>query len=202
MKRTVSVAVIGTMLSLAVATKAQEDDLSAVSTALAPRAEGLIIARCSVCHSPDLIAQQRLSRDRWRVTVEKMQHWGAQISADEADLLVRYLSARYHTGAPDLLPPIDSEMRKAEPLSQEPVVEGPLSGVAVRGAGLFEHNCQACHGTGATGGMGPGLAKNPILRHEDLFWETVLHGRGPMPAWGTVLSNQDIADIHAWLSAR
>ena len=51
-----------------------------VSAALAPRAEGLIIARCSVCHSPDLIAQQRLSRDRWRVTVEKMQHWGAQIS--------------------------------------------------------------------------------------------------------------------------
>ena len=90
-------------------------------------------------------------------------------------------------------------MRKAEPLSQEPVVEGPLSGVAGQRGGIFEHNCQACHGTGATGGMGPGLAKNPILRHEDLFWETVLHGRGPMPAWGTVLSHQDIADIHAWL---
>ncbi|MEQ1625997.1 MAG: cytochrome c, partial [Nitrospira sp.] len=86
-----------------------------------------------------------------------------------------------------------------EPLTQEPADAGPLVGVATRGAGIFEHNCQACHGAGATGGMGPKLAKNPILKHDDLFWETVLHGRGPMPAWGSVLSQQDIADIHTWL---
>ena len=52
------------------------------------------------------------------------------------------------------------------------------------------------------GGMGPKLVKNPILKQEDLFWETVLHGRGAMPAWGSVLSRQDIADIHAWLRTR
>ncbi|MDE3042109.1 MAG: c-type cytochrome [Nitrospirota bacterium] len=193
--------VIG-LVGLAVVTAAQEEDPATVSAALAPRAEGLVIARCSVCHSPDLIAQQRLPRPRWEATVEKMKHWGAEISDDETDLLVRYLSARYHPGAPDHLSPLDSELRKAEPLTQEPVAEGPLTGVAVRGAGIFEHNCQGCHGTGATGGMGPKLAKNPILKHEDLFWETVLHGRGPMPAWGSVLSRQDIADIHAWLLAR
>ncbi len=187
---------------LAVDTSAQEDDLASVSAALAPRAEGLIIARCSVCHSPDLVSQQRLPKDRWMATVDKMKHWGAEISNDESDLLVRYLSARYHPGAPDHLPPFDSELRKAEPLTQEPVQAGPLVGVAVRGAGIFEHNCQACHGAGAIGGMGPKLAKNPILKHEDLFWETVLYGRGPMPAWGSVLSQQDIADIHAWLLAR
>lgn len=190
------------LAGLAVVTSAQEDDLASVSLALAPRAEGLIIARCSVCHSPDLIAQQRLPKERWLATVEKMKHWGAEISDAEADLLVRYLSARYHPGAPDHLPPLDSELRKAEPLAPEPASTGPLVGVAARGAGIFEHNCQACHGAGAAGGMGPKLAKNPILKHEDLFWETVLHGRGPMPAWGTVLSQQDIADIHAWLLAR
>lgn len=172
----------GGVLIVAMTTAAQEEDLDALSAALAPRAEGLIIARCSVCHSADLIAQQRLPRERWVATVEKMKHWGAEITGDEADLLVQYLSARYHSGAPDRLPPLDNELRKAEPLTQEPVAEGPLTGVVTRGAGLFEHNCQACHGTGATGGMGPKLAKNPILKHEDLFWETVLHGRGPMPA--------------------
>jgi cytochrome c oxidase cbb3-type subunit 3 len=52
------------------------------------------------------------------------------------------------------------------------------------------------------GGMGPKLARNPILKHEDLFWDTVLHGRGPMPAWGSALSPQDIADIHAWLATQ
>jgi cytochrome c oxidase cbb3-type subunit 3 len=131
-----------------------------------------------------------------------MERWGAEISKDETDLLVRYLSARYHPGAPDRLPPLDSELRKAEPLTQEMVADGPLKGDPARGAGIFEHNCQACHGAMAIGGMGPKLVKIPILKHEDLFTETVLHGRGAMPAWGPVLSPQDIADVHAWLVTR
>jgi cytochrome c oxidase cbb3-type subunit 3 len=200
--RTVIVSLVMGLVGLSVMTAAQENDLSAVVAALAPRAEGLIIARCSVCHSDDLIAQQRLPRARWEATVEKMKQWGAELSNEEADLLIRYLSARYHPGAPEQLPPLNSELGKAEPFSQEPAAEGPLIGVAVRGAGLFEHNCQACHGAGAMGGMAPKLAKNPVLKHEDLFWETVLHGRGPMPAWGSVLSHQEIADIHAWLTTR
>ncbi|MBI5853758.1 MAG: hypothetical protein HZB35_00670, partial [Nitrospirae bacterium] len=98
------------LIGLAVGTAAQEEDMASVSAALAPRAEGLIISRCSVCHSPDLIAQQRLPRARWEATVEKMKHWGAEISNDEADLLVRYLSARYHPGAPDSLLPFEREL--------------------------------------------------------------------------------------------
>jgi cytochrome c oxidase cbb3-type subunit 3 len=192
----------GGVLIVALTTAAQEEDLEGGSAALATRAEGLIVARCSVCHSPDLVSQQRLPRDRWAATVDKMKHWGAEMSGEEADLLVRYLSARYHPGAPDHLAPLDAELRKAEPLAHEPAPEGPVTGVAARGAGLFEHNCQACHGAGAMGGMGPKLVKNPILKHEDVFWETVLHGRGAMPAWGSVLSQQDIADVHAWLMTR
>jgi mono/diheme cytochrome c family protein len=202
-KRTaISFFIIGGLLGVVIAAAEQDEDLAATSAALAPRAEGLILARCSVCHSADLISQQRLPRGRWEATVEKMKHWGAEISADEADLLVRYLSARYHPGAPDRLPPLDQEQGKTEPLVQEPAPSGPVVGVANRGAGIFAHNCQACHGAGAMGGMGPKLAKNPILKHEDLFWDTVLHGRGPMPAWGSVLNQQEIADIHAWLLSR
>jgi len=199
---TVGSFVISGFLGLVVATAAQEDDLAAVSSALAPRAEALILARCSVCHSADLIVQQRLPRARWEATVEKMMHWGAEISKDEADLLVRYLSARYHQGAPDQVLPLNHEIGKTEPLTTEPAAGGPLVGVATRGADIFAHNCQACHGAGAMGGVGPKLAKNPILAHEDLFWETVLRGRGPMPAWGAVLTQQEIADIHAWLLSR
>ncbi|HXX74543.1 MAG TPA: c-type cytochrome [Nitrospiraceae bacterium] len=190
---------ISALLGLAVITSAEEENLATVSVSLAPRAEGLILARCSVCHSADLIVQQRLPLVRWEATVEKMRHWGAEISKDEAELLVRYLSARYHPGAPDRVPPLNHEIGKTEPLTQEPAAGGRMVGVAARGADIFAHNCQACHGTGAMGGMGPKLAKNPILTQEDLFWETVLHGRGPMPAWGSVLNQQEIADIHAWL---
>lgn len=202
MMRALALCIAVSIAGLAVVTAAQNEETQSVSSALAHRAEGLILARCSVCHSADLIAQQRLPRARWEATVEKMKHWGAEISNEEADLLVRYLSARYHPGAPERLPQLNSELEKTEPLSQKPVADGPATGVAARGAGVYEHNCQACHGAGAMGGMAPKLAKNPILTHEDLFWDTVLHGRGSMPAWGSVLSHQDIADIHAWLETR
>jgi cytochrome c oxidase cbb3-type subunit III len=195
------VVTISLVAALAVAA-APEDDLGSVSVSLGPRAEGLIIARCSVCHSADLIAQQRLPHARWEATVEKMMHWGAELSNDEAQLLTRYLAARYHPGAPDNMPPLEHEIGKAEPLEQNSGAEGPIIGVASRGGGMFERNCQACHGAGAMGGMGPRLAKNPVLKHDDLFLETVLHGRGPMPAWGSILNQQEIADIHAWLLTR
>lgn len=200
--RTVCLCLALGLLGPAVMTAAQEDDVASISAALAPRGEGLILARCAVCHSEDLVVQQRLPKNRWEATVEKMKHWGAEILPEEADLLVRYLSARYHPGASEYLPPIDSQWRQAEPLKQELASTGTLVGDAARGAGIFEYNCQACHGVRGTGGMGPKLAQNPILKHEDRFWETVLHGRGPMPAWGSLLNQQDIADIHAWLMTR
>lgn len=119
---------ISGLLGFAVMTAAQEDDLATVSASLAPRAEALILARCSVCHSVDLIAQQRLPSGRWEATVEKMKQWGAEISTDEADLLVRYLSARYHPSAPDRLPQLNSGLEQTEPLAQKPVTDGPVTG--------------------------------------------------------------------------
>lgn len=190
------------VVALSAVTALSEEDMESVSVALGLRAEGLILARCSVCHTADLITQQRLPRERWEATVDKMKHWGAEISQEEQILLVRYLSARYHPGAPDRLPPLEHEAGPAEPLRQEPALTGPLVGVAGRGSGIFEHNCQACHGQGGIGGVGPKLSKNPILKQEEHFWDTVLHGRGPMPAWGSILSEQDIADIYAWLLTR
>jgi mono/diheme cytochrome c family protein len=46
------------------------------------------------------------------------------------------------------------------------------------------------------------VAGNPILTEEDLFWKTVLYGRGAMPPWEEALSVQQIADIQAWLKTR
>lgn len=173
-----------------------------VSAMLASRAEPLLLARCAVCHSADLITEQRLPRSRWEATVEKMIGWGAELSKDEAELLVRYLSARYHPDAPSRLPPVEGDSRRMEQSVQGSISVGPLSGVAGRGAGLFAQHCQACHGPDAAGGMGPKLAKSSMLEQEELFQRTVLQGRDPMPAWGAVLSRQDVADIHAWLLTR
>ncbi len=197
-----SIVLLG-ILGVVMATDAQEEDRPTVEPAQARRAATLIHARCAVCHTTDLIVQQRLPPDRWQVTVEKMRHWGADLSKEEAAAVLQFVTARYHPGAPDHVPSIEEELAltaPAEALSQ--ASDGPLVGVPGRGAEVFARNCQACHGEGAMGGAGPKLARNRILKNEEAFWETVLHGRGPMPAWGAVLSHQDIADIHAWLSTR
>lgn len=155
------------------------------------QAQRLLAARCAVCHSTDLIWQQRLPHDRWEATVEKMVHWGALVDQAEAAMLVAYLSTHLHPDAG----PLAGLPQAALP------VPGPAPGrgVAARGAGLYRQNCLPCHGEAAQGGVGPRLAGNVILTREAQFYETVRSGRGAMPPWGAVLKPQDIADIRAWL---
>lgn len=64
--------------------------------------EGALLAqtRCVICHSEDLVAQQRLSRAQWDAAVSKMVRWGAPLSASEQKVLVEYLAARYPADAP------------------------------------------------------------------------------------------------------
>jgi len=161
------------------------------------RAEGLLRSRCAVCHTTDLITQQRLDRGRWEATVRKMIHWGADLAPEEATLLVGYLASRYHPDLPD-----QEQGGATEPTSALPraaAAAGRPVGVPARGGAVYAYNCQACHGAGAAGGVDPKLASSVILGDEDRFWETVLHGGGAMPAWEALLDAQDIADLLAWL---
>ena len=54
-----------------------------------------INARCTICHSSDLITQQQLDLSMWTKVVDKMIKWGAPISAEERKVLLDYLST-YH----------------------------------------------------------------------------------------------------------
>lgn len=192
-------AIVVGLVMLAAWTVGHAEDASPDREKIALMAEGLLLARCEVCHSTDLVRQQRLDRAKWDATVKKMIHWGADLSQEEAALLVDYLSARYHPDAPDQ-EPVHASGHAAEPLRVETdAAAGHTAGEAGRGEIVYVHNCQACHGSGAVGGVGLRLAGNPILGDEDRFWETVLHGRGAMPAWEAALSAQDIADVRAWL---
>ena len=59
----------------------------------------LLTGRCAICHSLDLVTQQRLSRDRWTSVVTKMVHWGAPLSPSEQAMLIEYLVQHYGDGA-------------------------------------------------------------------------------------------------------
>jgi hypothetical protein len=75
--------------------------LPAQSDSVAQEGTLLVQTRCVICHSEDLVTQQRLTRAHWDATVTKMVHWGAPLSASEQKVLVEYLSSRYHPDAPE-----------------------------------------------------------------------------------------------------
>jgi mono/diheme cytochrome c family protein len=60
----------------------------------------LVAERCGICHSTDLVTQQRLDGAHWAATVDKMIHWGAPLSPEERNALVSYLAAQYSPEAP------------------------------------------------------------------------------------------------------
>jgi mono/diheme cytochrome c family protein len=57
--------------------------------------EAVLARACRPCHGTDLMEQQRLPRAGWVREVDKMIRWGAQVSDDEKDALVDYLTATW-----------------------------------------------------------------------------------------------------------
>lgn len=79
------------------------------------------------------------------------------------------------------------------------VMPKPSTGDSNRGEKLYQASCIVCHGPGATGGIGPRLAGNPVLSKEKTFWTVVYEGQHAMPPLNGVITSQQMADIRAWL---
>ena len=63
------------------------------------------------------------------------------------------------------------------------------------GRRVYVQYCAACHGSDGQGGVGPKLAEGEVVeRYPDraAHRQVVVDGRGQMPAWGGVLSDDDI----------
>jgi mono/diheme cytochrome c family protein len=67
------------------------------------------------------------------------------------------------------------------------------------GEALYKNICQGCHMPNAQGavgaGMYPALAKNPKLEVAGYPISVVLNGQKAMPAFGTMLTDQQVADV-------
>ena len=73
------------------------------------------------------------------------------------------------------------------------------TGVAQQGYEVYTTHCRSCHGPLGKGEYGPKLQQNPVLHDNTRFWNTVLNGRGNMPAWKERLKHQEIADVQVYL---
>lgn len=102
---------------------------------------------------------------------------------------------------------VDGNLARASDGGLQGAVKNSSGGMApthptgddIRGEELYKASCVVCHGSRATGGIGPRLSGNPVVSNEQAFWKTVLEGRHMMPPLKDALTEQQIADIQAWL---
>ena len=74
-------------------------------------------------------------------------------------------------------------------------------GDAVAGKSIFVANCASCHtlgDAGTTGTTGPNLDESEP--NVELVVDRVTNGQGVMPSFGDTLSEQEIADVAAYVS--
>ena len=79
---------------------------------------------------------------------------------------------------------------------------GTVEGDPAAGKEVFVANCGACHtlsDAGTTGTVGPNLDDAPPS--EDLVVDRVTNGQGAMPPFKDSLSEQQIADVAAYVSS-
>jgi hypothetical protein len=54
----------------------------------------LVLGACVMCHSPEMVAQQRLDRATWEAIVDRMISYGAPITPETRPLIIDYLATR------------------------------------------------------------------------------------------------------------
>jgi len=57
--------------------------------------QALVVGRCLVCHSANMLTQQHKDTAGWNKTVTQMTAWGAPVTASERPVLVAYLAEHY-----------------------------------------------------------------------------------------------------------
>ena len=68
----------------------------------------------------------------------------------------------------------------------------------VLGKKVYDKNCATCHGPAGQGGIGPKLGGGRVVqRYPNATDQTlvVVNGKGVMPAWGGILSGDQIAAV-------
>ncbi len=77
-----------------------------------------------------------------------------------------------------------------------------LTGSSTNGLVVWGSNCASCHGPAGMGvtGTGPNLVAGHAADHDDTYMaKVILNGEGTMPSFSSSLSNQQIADVIAYI---
>ncbi len=75
-----------------------------------------------------------------------------------------------------------------------------LTGDQVAGEQVYLDNCATCHLDDGSGDVGPSLIDHVPHHDDSILVETILNGKGGMPAFDT-LTDQEVADVLSYLRA-
>jgi len=74
-----------------------------------------------------------------------------------------------------------------------------LTADSTAGESVYTANCVACHAADGTGGVGSDLTANASALSTREIAEIVIGGQGSMAGFGSTLSDQEIADVTAYV---
>ncbi len=55
----------------------------------------ILVERCVQCHAMEMVLQAKKTENEWKQTVARMASYGANVSAEEQDLVVKYATANF-----------------------------------------------------------------------------------------------------------
>ena len=95
--------------------------------------------------------------------------------------------------APDVSGTTEADKPAAD--SQSDSAPDPGTGeeaAVIDAASLFSMRCSGCHGAERQGANGPALLPGVLTKDPAAYVNTITNGSGPMPAWGSRLSEDEI----------
>ncbi|HLZ33908.1 MAG TPA: cytochrome c [Nitrospira sp.] len=126
--------------------------------------------------------------------MRSFRNWAAQMAA--VTILFGGIGV---VGMVSSAPPLNGATHESDKKSPSGMASAHPAGDETRGEELYKASCVVCHGPRATGGIGPRLANNPVLSNDKAFWRIVYEGQHVMPPLKGVVTEQQMADIRAWL---
>jgi len=142
--------------------------------------------------------------------------WGAHVelvgtaAAGRVPELIRTAEARARgeVGADAAIPGVaaapaatsDTSGASLAERASEALSDGRPDAIATVAEALYAQNCALCHGVQAQGGSGPRLAGNARAGNQANVRSAITFGRGIMPGFGAVLSDDEIEVLVSWLA--
>lgn len=161
-------AVAGVCVAVSVAAQAPET---------LPAGEGREVVRtkCLTCHDAELIVQQRLTRPGWVRELEKMERWGAVLTAGERATAADYLAQHF-----------PQRGRASAAAAPAPAAPGTAPDA---GQSVLERRCLGCH-------------QSDLIEQQRL--DRAAWGRelDKMVRWGAAVTDAERGDLLAYLAAR